>query len=490
MKSTIKVLVLLCLVSTLAQAQQSPMQFWRPNDQRGVNVFETPKTDTIPFTGVHVNVGGAFAQHYQAITTSNYVTNSDGSWIVPSNINPAQTSLTAADTQNHLTKLTSGFNLAMANMSLDAQVADGIRVNVAVYLSTRHHEDCWVKNGYLQMDKALFLNSDLINDIFKYLTVKVGDLEVDYGDAHYYRADGGNEMYNPFVENNIMDEFATEIGGEIYFHDPSGILAMVGATDGMLNPTVKAALALDSATGAVNNYNPAYHFKLGYDKQINSDLRVRLTGSYYTESSTASSTLFGGDRAGSNYVTDMVTQAALAAASSGDANEVFTDGRYNPGFSEAVSTFMINPFIKFGGLEFFGTYESAKGRKIFEKDTRDATQLAADLLYRFGNHEQFWIGGRYNTLKTQWTPSSAANLAALVAQFGSVSSIPDITINRICGSIGWFLVPSVMMKIEYVSQQFNDFPGSSSLAASKNLPVNVLTDGKFNGLMVEAAVGF
>jgi len=51
-------------------------------------------------------------------------------------------------------------------------------------------------------------------------------------------------------------------------------------------------------------------------------------------------------------------------------------------------------------------------------------------------------------------------------------------------------VPSVMMKLEYVSQEYKDYAGSSALAASKALPVNVLTDGKFNGLIVEAAVGF
>ncbi len=487
MKQTVRVLILLCLGAIVAKAQTLPLQFWRPYDERGVNMFETTKTDTTPFTGIHVNVGGAFAQHYQTLRTSNYVTNSDGSWIIPPTLNPSEGALTAVDTQNHLTKLTNGFNLAMADMFLDAQVADGIRINVTVYLSTRHHEDCWVKNGYLQMDKATFLHSDLINDLFKYLTVKVGQLEVDYGDAHFYRADGGNEMYNPFIENNIMDEFATEIGGEVYFHDPSGFFAMVGVTDGMLNPSVQAAQVIDSLTADTNRYNPAYHFKLGFDKQINPDLRVRLTGSYYTESSTGSSTLFGGDRAGSNYVTDMVTKATLAAASSGDANEVFTDGRYNPGFSEAVSTFMINPFIKFMGFELFGTYESANGRKIFETTTRNATQLAGQLLYRFGDQDQFWVGGRYNTLKAEWTPSSAANLVAIKTQYGSD---PKVTINRLAFSAGWFMTQNVMMKLEYVSQEYNDYPGSSTLAASKALPVNVLTDGKFDGLIVEASVGF
>ena len=481
MKQIVKVLLLLCLASGLAQAQQLPMQFFRPATQNGINVFETNKTDTTKFTGVHVNVGGAFAQHYQSLSTSNYVTNSDGSILMP----VGQSKLTKTDSNNILSKLTGGFNLAMANLYLDAQLADGIRVNVTAYLSTRHHEDTWVKNGYLQMDAAKFLNSDFVNDVFKYITVKVGDLEVDYGDAHFRRADGGNEMYDAFIDNNIMDEFATEIGAEIYFHDPSGFLAMVGATDGMLNPTVRAALAIDSSTGALNSYEPAYHLKLGYDKQINSDLRVRLTGSFYTASSTASSTLFGGDRAGSNYVTDIVTASTLAAASSGDENLVFTDGRYNPSFSEAISTFMINPFVKFGGLELFGTYESAKGRKIIEKDTRSATQLAGDLLYRFGSHENFWVGVRYNQLKAQPAPGTAAALATATA---NGATIPDITISRICASAGWFLTESVMMKLEYVTQKYDGF--DDPIITKMLGGAQVLSGAKFSGVMVEAAIGF
>src|SRR5690348_2954919 len=30
----------------------------RPGDQRGVNVFETPKADTVPFTGFALSFGG------------------------------------------------------------------------------------------------------------------------------------------------------------------------------------------------------------------------------------------------------------------------------------------------------------------------------------------------------------------------------------------------------------------------------------------------
>jgi hypothetical protein len=364
-------------------------------------------------------------------------------------------SKTDSTNANLLDPLTSGFNLAMANLTVDAQLEDGARANVTVYLSSKHHNEAWVKNGYLQFDKLTFLHCAFINDVMKYLTIKVGDLEVDYGDQHFRRADGGNEIYNPFVENYIMDEFATEIGSEIYFHHESGFLAMVGVTDGMLNPTVVASNKIDGVTQSPNAYNPAFHAKLGFDKQFNPDLRVRLTGSIYQENSTSSSTLFWGDRTGSHY---FLVLENTAATTSGNP----FSGRFNPFFSERILTFMINPFIKYGGLELFATYEKAAGRTISETTTREATQLAADLIYRFGADENFWVGARFNTIKAT-LPSTTS----------------DVTIDRIVGSAGWFMTPNIMMKAEYVSQQYKDF-----------LPTDIRNGGTFNGLVVEAAVGF
>ena len=46
-------------------AQQSDLQYWRAYDQRGINVFETGKADTVAFDGLKVRIGGAFAQQFQ-----------------------------------------------------------------------------------------------------------------------------------------------------------------------------------------------------------------------------------------------------------------------------------------------------------------------------------------------------------------------------------------------------------------------------------------
>ncbi|MGE5102977.1 MAG: hypothetical protein ACM3SX_23565, partial [Deltaproteobacteria bacterium] len=43
----------------------------RPADKRGVNVFEPPKDDSVPFTGFALSFGGAFNQEFQGLDHSN-----------------------------------------------------------------------------------------------------------------------------------------------------------------------------------------------------------------------------------------------------------------------------------------------------------------------------------------------------------------------------------------------------------------------------------
>jgi hypothetical protein len=424
-----------------AMAQLPPIQYYRANNQSGLHTFETTKNDTTSFTGMKVRIGGNFTQDFQGLQHQNNAT--------------AVYDAGGINT-NQLASIKPGFNLAMANLNIDAQLADGIRMNMTMYLSSRHHQEAWVKGGYIQFDKLLFLKSRFIDSLMKNFTIKVGDYEVDYGDQHFRRTDGGNSIYNPFIENYIMDEFATEIGGEVYYHHKTGFFAMVGITNGELNPTVIASTQIDSATGRINKYAPAFHGKIGYDKQVTKDLRFRLSGSVYEDKSAASNTLFGGDRTGSHYFYVMENTTATS-----DVNAF--SGRYNPQFREQVTTFMINPFVKYKGIEFFGTYEIARGRLITEKSMRQTTQYAADLIYRFGGErEAFWVGLRYNSVMGTM-PGNTNN----------------ITINRTAASLGWFVTQNIMLKAEYVNQEYKNFAAT-----------DIRSGGKFNGYMIEASIGF
>ncbi|MCH5690130.1 hypothetical protein LWM68_41425 [Niabella sp. W65] len=94
---------------------------------------------------------------------------------------------------------------------MDIQLYDGIKLNLTTYLASRHHNEAWVKGGYIQFDKLPF-KGKAWDELMKYATVKMGHMEINYGDQHFRRSDGGNTIHNPFIENYIMDAFATEIG--------------------------------------------------------------------------------------------------------------------------------------------------------------------------------------------------------------------------------------------------------------------------------------
>ena len=98
------------------------MQNYRPHDARGVNMFETPKLDNVPYNGFQLNWGGSFTQEFQALHHSN----------------TAQPVIVGGVNQNQLLSIGSGFDNAMANMYLDAQLARNIRVEMTSYLRLRY----------------------------------------------------------------------------------------------------------------------------------------------------------------------------------------------------------------------------------------------------------------------------------------------------------------------------------------------------------------
>ncbi|MEK7256808.1 MAG: hypothetical protein AAB316_18785, partial [Bacteroidota bacterium] len=362
---------------------------------------------------------------------------------------------------NTLLDLTPGFNLATAHQNIDAQITEGVRVNVVTYLSARHHQEAYVKGGYIQFDEMPFFNSPTVDKLMDNLTLKFGHYEINYGDAHYRRSDNGAALYNPFVENLILDAFNTEIGAEAVYQN-KGLIFVGGITNGDIKgdvvkiPDLKPEDVDDSS-----KKSPSWIGKLGYDKQVNDDLRVRLTGSVYYTGSSKANNLYGGDRAGSRYYLVLENTKASTSAN-------FYSGRFSPRYSDKVFAGMANLFLKYKGVEFFGTYENANGRLSSEADMRNATQLAGELVFRFGKNEQFFVGGRYNTLKAE-LPKAGNN-------FGVDN---PVQIDRIQASAGWFLNKYVLAKFEYVTQEYKDYPST-----------HIYNGGKFNGFMFEAVVGF
>ncbi|HEU4643418.1 MAG TPA: hypothetical protein VFS44_13260 [Gemmatimonadaceae bacterium] len=420
-------------VASRATAQQdasvlrAPIQHIRPMDQRGIDVFESPKTDSTPYNGLALSLGAAFTQQFQGLRHSNRAD--------PDMVDGVNT--------NQLISIGNGFNNATANLYMNAQLAKGIRVALTTYLSARHHQETWVKDGYLLVDESPIDNA-FLNGLMKHVTLKVGHFEVNYGDQHFRRSDNGNAMFNPFVGNLIMDAFTTEIGGEVYVRG-GPFLAMGGITGGELRGQVTAP----------EKRAPSYLAKVGFDQQIDPALRVRLTGSMYSTKRSSNNTLYSGDRAGSRYYDVLENTSSTETAQA-------WSGEIQPGFRSKVNALVLNPFVKFHGLELFGNIERAKGRAANETADRTWHQYAGDMVYRFGPEEKLYVGGRYNTAS------------------GQLTGIPnDVKVNRVQVGGGWFVTRNILSKVEYVDQKYHDFPSS-----------DIRHDGRFHGFMVEGVVAF
>jgi len=248
-------------------------------------------------------------------------------------------------------------------------------------------------------------------------------------------------------------------------------LLMMGITDGEIQGSVTKP----------DDRKPSFYGKAGYDNTFN-NLRVRLTGSFYTTESSISNTLMGGDRSGSHYYFVMEPSNATLTGNS-------FSGRINPGFKDNITAFVINPFVKFKGFEIFGTYEIVEGNSQIENgelqstdttlptltklENRDVTQFAIDGLYRFAN-DRLYIGAKYNVLN--------GDLA-----FGQSTTQPninqgtrqDVKVERQALAAGFFVTKNVLLKAEYVTQKYKDFPAT-----------DIRSNGKFDGFVIEGTIGF
>lgn len=432
MKNSIKYFVLLLVAVFGLRMQAQEESFFKKSlfdrdfdnfrypDQRGINDFEPAKDTLTNFDGINVRVGGAFALQFQDIDHEN-----SGNEATPV-----------------LQEIGGNFNLATANLDFQVMLYDGVQLHLRTYLSSQHHTETYVKGGYLQIDKLDFISKGFAEGLMDNVRIKIGHMENNYGDAHFRRTDNAMALYNPFVGNYLMDSFTTEVGAEVYYFN-KGFLAMVGATNGKLNQAVTRP----------ETTSPSLLAKVGYDSYLNDNFRFRLTGSVYHTAHTASAYLYSGDRAGSRYY-----NVFTDVDGGGDG---FRAARVNPNLRNELTSVMINPFIKYGGLEFFGIYERASGKAAAEEDERVWNQYAGELIYRFGTDEDLYVGGRYNVAD------------------GELASGDDVSVNRFNLGAGWFMTKNILAKLEYVTQRYNDYPVT-----------DLHNDGKMNGIVFEAVISF
>jgi hypothetical protein len=103
-------------------------------------------------------------------------------------------------------------------------------------------------------------------------------------------------------------------------------------------------------------------------------------------------------------------------------------------------------------------------------DNRETQQIAAELLYRFGKQAQFYVGGRYIQV------SSTLPFGQSAAAQGTLA---EVSIDRTSFGGGWFITRNVLLKGEYVKQNYKDYPDTQRLSKAT-----------FDGFVIQGSISF
>ena len=120
-------------------------------------------------------------------------------------------------------------------------------------------------------------------------------------------------------------------------------------------------------------------------------------------------------------------------------------------------------------MEFFGIYENSKGNRVEGNTKGSFTQLGTELLYRFGEQGQFYVAGRYNSVKGN------------TGYAAGTTKPNEQKVTRTNIGAGWFMTKNVLMKAEYVNQSYN---------SDTTVWSNTLSGAEMNGLVIEAVISF
>ncbi|MEN7547683.1 hypothetical protein AAG747_07180 [Rapidithrix thailandica] len=331
-----------------------------------------------------------------------------------------------AGSAGEITPIASGFQNAAGNVFINGTITDGISAYFEVYLSSEHHTEVWMREGYIKIDKLIVLNSPLIDKIMEVVSLKAGQMEINYGDWHLRRSDNGSVQNNPLIGNYIIDGNTTEIAVEV-----TAALKQFELMGGISGGTTKGDLNED--------HGLATYGKIAYNQDLGEKSFLRLAGSLYHVDHSGNSAaygqgtknyLFSGNRSGARY-------KGILNAETDAGQMLVTNG-------QKITSYQLNSTLVFDRLEVFGTYEWINEGDMDGADSDETleetwTQIAVDAKYNLT--DKLYISGRYNVANEQ--------------EYQSIDS--DRQVVRIQGGLGFMLTKGLLLKGEYVHQEYKNF---------------------------------
>lgn len=347
-----------------------------------------------------------------------------------------------------LPNLTSGWQAALGNMHLYVDLADSVNVYAELYLSSKHHpgqvmdREGWVRIGRLP-EGWDFLH---LNGLFKYIDIKAGHFEVDFGNQHLTRSDNAQVQRNPLIGNYVVDPNTVQAGLEIIggvgaFH------AVVGVGSGV----------------TVEDFQPGRGYSLNGKVWIEpADKRFNVAASVYQidhsgnpnqfPAGGSNTELFSGNRSGSRY-------SGVISLKSADAGQLLL------GRGEDVLAWQLDAMVNVGPVQVSGLYGRFEDSDINGSDPGTPKEKAT-----------------YYGAEAKW--DLLFDMAHLAARFSgaSISSFrgaaTDASVARYQVGLSFRLLSQVLAKVEYVHQRYDGFPTAYT------------ANPRFNGVLVETSMSF
>jgi hypothetical protein len=126
-------------------------------------------------------------------------------------------------------------------------------------------------------------------------------------------------------------------------------------------------------------------------------------------------------------------------------------------------------------VELFGLWERGKGRSASETDTREVRQLMGEATVRFLKGDKLYLSARYNTV----TGNLGSYRVTPITGAAVTVSNPDVDVTRLNAGGGWFILPTLLLKGELVTQEYKGFNA-----------LDIRNGGKWRGFVIEAATSF
>ncbi len=344
-----------------------------------------------------------------------------------------------------------GFQSARGNLNFAAHIADGIDIFFNAFLSSNHHVGQWYDDeGYITVSK-LPESSDILglnNTLFKYVTLTAGFIPVDYGLWWEIRSDNADVQRNPLIGNYIVD--ANDVEPSVQIKTKPGLInALVAFGDGTTTG--------DFTPGRGNEVNAKVWLNLKNEFQLAGSIYRSNQANNGTGYPTGGSTtdLYAGNRSGSQY-----------SGIFGDNPEA---GDIAPQKGQDVTAFQFDGYYNLKPLQVFGMYGYTK-----DADINGSAP---------GNPQESWsyFGGdvTYYLFPALYVAARYSAAISNMYQGIDVSTNP-VSANRFQVGAGVWVTNSMLLKLEYVNQQYKNFPAASGYGYNT----------RFHGFTTQFSVAF